>query len=183
MDHPEGPPILLGDSIFRRLYERNTAIFHTASSKFCIGGQTVAQLYALIKEHRDILKGRRVFVLIGANDILKSVSVDSVQKSLRSVVRVLRRLKCEIILCELLPIPKFGASASSSPSVLLVNNFIKSFEPSGVQVVHTFKLFCSESLIRLSLFCKFIGDKRRVDLVHPNSAGLDCLLLTLELAA
>lgn len=177
-------PVLLGDSIFCRLFDRNRSLFHPLSRQTSISGQTVKELYDVLVPLRQQLRGRRVILLIGTNDVLRRNTVESIKRAFIPLVRLLRNIKCRITLCEILPIPKLGRSTSSAPTVLAFNAHIRTYEPSGVKVVHSHALFCSspEGTIKTFLYCKFLGPSksRRVDLVHPNADGLDCLLLTLE---
>lgn len=173
-------PVLLGDSIFKRLYASNQKLFCTVSERFCVSGQTVLELLSLVRVFRNQLKGRKVVVLIGTNDVLKGHPSKGICSNIRFVVRLLSNLKCDITLCELLPIPKFGLGADSSPSVGLVNKYIRSFATSKVKVVKVFDSFCSDGQICCHLFHKTLGRSKRVDLVHPNADGLIILLLALE---
>lgn len=176
-------PVLLGDSLCCRLYARNASIFHPLSSRTCVSGQTVKELYDVVVPLRQQLLGRRVVLLIGTIDVLRRNSLQGILKHFIPLVKLLRRLKCQITLCELLPIPKLGKK-SQDPTLLGLNKFIRTYEPSGVRVIHSHDLFCSgpEGTIKSFLYCKYLGrsGSRRVDLVHPNSDGLDCLLLSLE---
>lgn len=180
MDHPEDLPVLLGDSIFRRLYERNTSLFDSLSGQLCVGGQTIPDLRDKVKAVREQLRERHVIILIGANDILKRVPCENIQLNIRSLIRHLKRLKCRISLCEVLPIPKLGRKLTAASAVLKLNSYLRSFEPSGVHIIHSQEVFCNAGVIKCDLYCKKLGSTGRVDLVHPNASGLDCLLLTLE---
>lgn len=173
--------VLLGDSIFKRLLAENPGLFSPLSDKFCVSGQRAADLYALIRGSREELRGRPVIILIGTNDILSNSPLDKFRLLYRSIVRYLRRLKCVITLCELLPIPKLGGEELEDGPVECINKFIRSFEPSGIKLIHTHSVFVESGCIKSHLFCQYLGRSRRVDLVHPNKEGLCCLLLTLEL--
>lgn len=178
-----GPPVLLGDSIFRRLFKHNPTLFDDLSDRLCVSGCTVTNLLSLIVDSRQQLKGRKVIVLIGANDIYRKVKtpVSTIKSKIVSIVRLLRNLKCAITWCEILPIPRLGRNISSAPSVLEINSLIRSFEPAGVTVIHSHDVFCdSKGVIKRSLFYTKLGNTSRVDLVHPNREGLSVLLLTLE---
>lgn len=174
-------PILLGDSILKRLYKRNPNLYHPLSATLCVSGQRTQELTGVVTENRQLLKGKKVIVLIGTNDILKGTSFDSLRVLYRSLIRLLRRLSCTIVLCEVLPIPLLKGGRGS---LLLsqLNQYIRSFEPSGIQVLHIYDAFCDGESVRLSLFCKSMGNgkRRRVDLIHPNFSGLDVLLTLLE---
>lgn len=177
-----GLPILLGDSLCKRLYNRNSNLFSDLSGRFCVSGQRASELLSLIVDSRQHLKGKKVFVLIGTNDLYGKVRtpVSVIKSAVKSIVALLRNLKCSISLCEVPPIPKLGKDTSAAPDILEVNSYIRTFEPSGVKVVHSHDIFCEGSSIRTYLFCKTLKGSGRVDLVHPNAGGLDCLLLTLE---
>lgn len=174
-------PILLGDSIFKRLYAQNSGLFDPLSKTLCVSGQKVSDLYSLVRAHRDALKGRKLYLLIGTNDILQSTSHHQLMLSLRTLLRYLGRQRCEVHLCELPPIPRLGRKASASEGITKINQFIRSFEPGGkVRVVRLFALFCMGDYISSHLFENFIGPRRRTDLVHPNRDGLQIILLSLE---
>lgn len=174
-------PILLGDSIFRRLLERHRSLFHPLSSRFCVGGQTVQELFESVRDSRSVLKGRKVVVLIGTNDIVSGLSAQLLCKALRDLIRYLKRQGCSVSVCEILPIPKLGTIVS--PRINEVNRYLWSFEPSGVKIIHTVDQFSKDLSIYVSLFEKFIvkGKRKRVDLVHPTADGLEILLICLEI--
>lgn len=175
-------PILLGDSIFKRMLCQESELFHKESARFCVSGQRAADLKGLCIANRELLKGQKVIVLIGTNDVTKGCTFKQFTVVFKSLVRLLRALKCEISLCELLPLPCFGNHSTDCSVVLQINKYIRSFEPSGVRVVHSHDLFCYEGgVIKEHLYCKFIGHTRRVDLVHPNAGGLAVLAFTLVL--
>lgn len=173
-------PVLFGDSIFRRLLESHKSLFDPLSLRFCISGQRIGNLIGKVRDSRTELMGRSVIVLIGTNDILDRVSVEAISKSIRDLIRYLRRQKCQISICEILPIPRLGNLATPYSVVCEVNKYIRSFEPSGVKIIHTFNHFCTPLGIRVSLFCQTFGNSSRVDLVHPNVDGIECLLICLE---
>lgn len=173
-------PVLLGDSIFRRLLDRNPGLFDPLSYTFCISGQRSSDLLTLLVTHRAQLKGRRVIVLIGANDLSRGQSCEALHSCLLKIVRRLRRLKCVVELSEVLPIPRLGREVSSAPSVVKINEYIRTFAPSGLRIIKVFDLFCSSGVVQLHLYEQFIGRSRRRDLVHPNEDGLLILLLALE---
>lgn len=175
-------PILLGDSILRRLLLKHSKLYDPASKLFCVSGQRTSDLIELVRSHRQLLSGRKVFVLIGTNDVTKGTSLSNFKLAYRSLVRYLRRLRCQIVLCELLPIPRYLEVGQVVELINSINQFVRSFEPSGVQVIHTFEVFCNNGNAILSLYCQSMGKgvNRRVDLIHPNSSGLDVLLTLLE---
>lgn len=175
-----GLPILLGDSIFRRLLERHPSLFDPLSHKFCIGGQRIEKLFEGVRGSRAELKGRKVVILIGTNDILGGTSSKILCKSFRDLFRYLKRLECHIAVCEVLPIPRLGKSVSLL--VNDVNKYLRSFEPSGVNVIHTFSHFSNALSIYEWLYEKWIykNNRKSVDLVHPNADGLECLLICIE---
>lgn len=173
-------PILLGDSILKRLFAEYPSLFSPLSGKFCVSGQRTADLYALVRGSREELKGRPVILLIGTNDVLSKFPVDKFRVLYRSIVRYLRRLNCVITLCELLPLPKLGSEELEDGPVESINKFIRSFETSGIRLIHSHSVFVDCGSIKEQLFCQYLGRSRRVDLVHPNKEGLCCLLLTLE---
>jgi len=174
-------PLLLGDSIFKRLYAQNRGLFDSLSSKFCVSGQTVSDLYSLVHGQHEVLMGRTVYVLIGANDVLQRTPQQQFMLSLRTLVRYLCRLKCNVHLCEILPIPRLGRKANASPAITKYNNFIRSCEPGGkIKVVRLFNYFCNGEDISCNLYEKYIGPARRTDLVHPNRDGLEVLLISIE---
>lgn len=174
-------PILLGDSILKRLYKRNSSLYHPLSATLCVSGQRTQELTGVVTENRQSLKGKKVIVLIGTNDILRGISFDSLRVLYRSLIRLLRRLSCTIVLCEVLPIPRLKGGRGSELLGQL-NRYIRTFEPSGVQVLHIHDAFCDGEDVKQSLFCESMGtgNRRRVDLIHPNSSGLDVLLTLLE---
>lgn len=174
-------PILLGDSILKRLYARNSSVFDALSSTFCVSGQKVSALYSLVRDHRVALKGRKVILLIGTNDILQYTPHQQLTFSLRTLVRYLLRLQCVITLCEIPPVPRLGRKANASEAVLKYNKYICSFEPGRkVTVTRIFNQFCNGENICCHLYEQFIGTARRTDLVHPNRDGLDILLFSVE---
>lgn len=172
--------MLLGDSIFRRLHTANPGLFDPVSNLFCVGGQTSSALFTLVTVHRALLKGRRVLVLIGTNDLSKGQSCAQLHSCILKLVRLLRRLKCTVELSEVLPIPRLGREVSSAPAVLQINNYIRTFATSSVRVIKVFDLFCAAGFIKLHLFETVIGKSKRRDLVHPNQDGLLVLLLAIE---
>ena len=178
-----GLPILIGDSIFRRLLEENKGLFDPVSKDTCKGGTKILEVYDLVRQHRLSVTGKDVIVLVGTNDLLEKSLLMIIRQAYKVLVRYLKRLKCGITLCEILPLPKFGQLATDLSTVLELNKFIRSFAPSGVRIVHAHDQFVQNNVIRLHLYCKTIFRKNRgqvVDLVHPNSEGLQCLLLCLE---
>jgi hypothetical protein len=178
----DNAPVLLGDSIFRRLYKRDPSLFSDLSDRFCVSGQKAHELLDLISDSRQLLRGKRVIVLIGTNNICGKVKtpLESLKVKLKAIVKLLRRVKCTVTLCEVLPIPRLGRLVSDSPLVLAINAYIRTFEPSGVNVIHSHDVFCTGANIKCFLFCSKLGHSGRVDLVHPNKEGLAVLLLTLE---
>ncbi|XP_052130185.1 uncharacterized protein LOC127751134 [Frankliniella occidentalis] len=60
-------PILLGDSILKRHYAQNNSLLDPLSKTFCVSGQTVAELSSLVRENFQLLKDRKVTVMIGTN--------------------------------------------------------------------------------------------------------------------
>lgn len=176
-------PILLGDSIFRRLFCQTPLLFNEVSKYTCIGGLRILGLYDKVKQHRHLLADKEVILLIGTNDILKGESIVTVRQSFKVLIRYLKRLKCRISICEVLPIPKFGRLATDCQSVCELNKFIRSFEPSGVCIIRVHDQFVSNNNIKVYLYCQTCKRKNKsqcVDLIHPNGAGLECLLLCLE---
>ena len=152
-----GLPVLLGDSIFRRLLERQNDLFSPLSKEFCIGGSKVSTLFGLAIESRHKLKGLKVFVLIGCNDILKNTPYEDFCKDFKRFIKLLRNLKCDIILCEVLPLPLFGRLASDCQTVIDFNKYIRSFEPSGIKVIHVYDEFVDDNgFIKETLYCKFL---------------------------
>lgn len=175
-------PILLGDSIFKRLLTLEPGLYDPSSSHFCVSGSSAAELKSRCVAARDILKGQEVIVLIGANDVKRKTDYSQFIVIYKSLVKLLRALKCKISVCELLPMPFYGDLVSSCSLILQINKYIRSFEPSGIKVVHSFDVFCNiDGVIKKHLFCKYLGQSRRVDLIHPNKEGLSVLSLTLLL--
>ncbi len=179
----QASPVLLGDSIFRRLLKRNPSVFAKLSWQTAISGQTAAELHRVVVGLREELRGRRVILMIGTNDCLKGQAVERTRAAIHRCVLLLRRLKCEVAICELLPIPKISKEASGCSAVLKLNEYIRSLGPSGVRVVRIHDDFLIGGLIKLYLYCSHL--KRRcgrevIDLVHPNTEGLDCLWLAIE---
>jgi len=172
MSLSKSKPVLLGDSILRRLYGRYTDYFNALSSEFCVSGQTVADLIELVKVKREELRGKKVMLMIGTNDILRNNTKIRICVQLRSLSRRLRRLHCNIVWCEILPIPRLEWQATTLDLISDVNAYIRTFEPSGVKIVFSHSAFCSEGKAIRSLFCKYLGASERVDLVHPCRAGL-----------
>ncbi|KAK3922101.1 Arylesterase [Frankliniella fusca] len=105
-------PTLLGDSILRRLLKRNSSLFSELSWQTAISGQTSAQLHEVIVRLRASLRGRRVVILIGANDCVKGIPASRTRTNIHKCILLLKRLKCSISICEILPIPKLGKLAS-----------------------------------------------------------------------
>lgn len=178
-----GLPILIGDSIFRRLLEENKELFNPVSKNTCIGGKKILEVYDLVRQHRLSIIGKDVILMVGTNDLCEKSPLVIIRQSYKVLVRYLKRLKCNITLCEVLPIPKFGQLATDHSTVLELNKYIRSFAPSDVRIIHAHDHFVSNNLIRLHLYCKSICRKNRgqvVDLVHPNKEGLQCLLLCIE---
>lgn len=156
-------PILLGDSQFKRLFRNHSQLFDSLSSDTCIGGDTIRVLHARCKLLRTQLSRRKVVVLIGANDILRGNSSANIRKSFKALVRYLRRLQCIITICEVLPIPKLGRLATDCKLVLDLNKYIRSFEPSGIRVIHTHDQFVADNnIIKRYLYCSTIKTQARV---------------------
>lgn len=177
------PPILVGDSIFRRLFAEHRELFSPVSLDTCKGGKRILEVYDIVRQHRIRLIGKDVVLMVGTNDLLEKSSLNLVRQSYRVLVRYLKRLKCRLTLCEILPIPKFGQLATDCNVVLEFNKYVRSFEPSGVKVIRTHDQFVNNNQIRLCLFHKTFfrkGKGQCVDLVHPNTEGLHCLLLCIE---
>ena len=168
--------VLLGDSVFKRLFEKHPDRFCSLSRMFCVSGQTSGDLKSLVKENRDLLRGRSVVLHIGTNDFLKSVDLSILCHTAKSIVRILRKLSCSVRVVEIIPIGRWGVSAEAQQAICKFNNFLRSFRSSGVLVSDAFTAFCSSSEVDLSLYCAVIGKYRRVDRVHPNNRGLDVLM-------
>lgn len=168
--------VLLGDSILKRLYLKFPSEFDSLSAVTAVSGQKIAELKLIIKENRELLKGKSVIIHIGTNDFLKGTSETDLLLLLKSILKILRNLKCDIVVCEIIPIAVWGVSADSQSAIVKFNKYLHTFVPSGVRVINTFAAFCSEGVVITSYYCKYIGCKRRVDLIHPNSLGLKLLM-------
>lgn len=176
-------PILVGDSIFRRLFTEHRELFSPVSLNTCNGGKRILEVYDIVRQHRIPLIGKDVVLMVGTNDLLEKSPLNLVRQSYKVLVRYLKRLRCRLTLCEILPIPKFGQLATDCNAVLEFNKYIRSFEPSGVQIIRTHNQFVDNNQIRLYLYHKTFfrrGKGQCVDLVHPNNEGLHCLLLCIE---
>lgn len=168
--------VLIGDSIFRRLYNSFPAGFDSVSSKFCVSGATVQQLWALVKLYRTDLVGKSLVVLVGTNNFTKGQPVSEICRFYRSFIRYLKRLSPKVFLVEVLPIPRLEQLATALANVLSFNKYIRSFEPSGCTVIHVHDKFVFEETgkSKISLFVSKLKSGR-VDLVHPNCVGLRVL--------
>lgn len=81
------PVVLLGDSIFRRLFETFPDKFSDLSREVCISGQTTSQLKVVVKSNRDLLRGQTVILHIGTSvETCRPHSDSSVCKSYSSNV-------------------------------------------------------------------------------------------------
>jgi len=128
-------PVLLGDSIMKRLYKRYANSFDDLSEVLCESGQGIEDLISLVKTNRANLKGKRVIVMIATNNILRNDTRNRICESLRLLSRRLRRLNCEVVWCEILPIPRLEWQATTLSKIREVNAYIRSFEPSGIKIV------------------------------------------------
>ena len=167
--------VLLGDSIFRRLLSKFPGYFSGISSTFCISGQSIHELKLCIKANRNLLRKKVVVVLIGTNDLNNCVALNHINQSVKTLLRVLRNLKCEVYILETLPIARWGLSAESQTAVRKYCEFLYTCHTLGVKVIKAFDAFFSSGEVDLSLYCNYYPSGR-VDRLHPNSEGLSLLL-------
>ena len=155
-------------------------MFHRDSELFCVSGQRATELRRLVVRYGSLLRGKKVVVLIGTNDVLRNTSFSCFQSVYASLVSLLEKNACEVHVCEILPIPRFTNTDQRFDSVKDYNECIRSFESAVVKVIHCHARFVQCNIINEGLYCKFIGKNGRTDLVHPNKCGLNVLFLTLE---
>lgn len=98
--------VLLGDSIFKRLLTVYPSNFDLISFQFCISGIKVQELKAIVKLNREILKGKRVILMVGTNNVTSKEAFEPIKGYYRSLVRFLKRLSCDVTIVEILPIPR-----------------------------------------------------------------------------
>jgi len=163
-------PILLGDSIFIRLFNCFPYHFDSISEQFCVSGQTILELKALVKERRELLIGQTVILMIGTNDFKSSVSNHNSKINIKSLIKLLSRL-CSLITCEVPPYASESLSSPRNKSINDFNNFIHSMA-NITRILRTSSVFICDGKIYVKLFCQLYSSSMRVDLVHPNEEGL-----------
>lgn len=169
--------VLLGDSIFKRLYIEYYNLFSELSGIFCISGITVKELYFLVKKNHNLLKSKCVVLMIGTNDILNQNELIEVKTFLKVLIRYLIRLSVKLYLCDLIPIPAIFHSSIQVDSLKLYNSFIRSFQGVFCTILHTYDYFTYNSKDYFFLYCQYYGRSKRIDMIHPNSHGLLVLKL------
>ncbi|KAJ1518936.1 hypothetical protein ONE63_011453 [Megalurothrips usitatus] len=184
---------LIGDSIMSRLARRccpsSTPVFnaqsHTRQLGAIVHGQTVSQLgHVLSKPKRPALHNQGI-MLIGTNDLIKKVPLESTKQGLEKVIENLCSQMEKLILMTVPPIPRQAEKdAKHLESVRALNECIKSVAAAAndklqptqrVFVLETEKCFVdSQDNIKNHLYERVFpsGD---VDKIHPNADGLRCL--------
>lgn len=176
MSHTEHEPILLGDSIFHRLFVEYPDLFRQLSADLTVGGQRIHDLKVLVKEHREKIKDSYVVLMIGTNDVLKGTPLTVMKAQFKSVLRLLRRLKVNVLVAELLPIARYSLESDKNKTVKTFNAYIRSCcsGNNGVSSLSLFDDFLVGGCVDQSLYCSFMGgpNSKRVDRIHPNHTGL-----------
>lgn len=164
-------PILLGDSIFKRLLAEFSSDFSVLSARTSVSGIRVAELKRVIKDVRLKLSGSTAVLLVGANDVVKGTPLKDLKLQLKSLIRYLVRIKVKLTVLEILPIPRYENKPDIVSYVLEVNKFIRSFKSDKVRVLNTQCYFTANDRISVELYCKYLR-RDKVDLLHPNKLGL-----------
>lgn len=167
-------PILLGDSIFRRMFEKYPEKFDPLSAQFCIGGQRVHELKKSVKASRNLLFERRLCLLIGINDLLKGTPYVDIKLQIKSLIKLLAKFGCELTIVEVLPCPKYKLESEFQNLIFDLNRYLRSFVRKEVMVISTVNSFMYNGQIDRGMYCKSMGkgNRQRVDLIHPNKEGL-----------
>jgi len=168
-------PILCGDSIFLRLFKLFPYYFNSLSREFCVSGQTLSDLKGRVKENRKALTGCLIVLMIGTNDFMNSVSLPYCKDQIRSIIKLLLRLRCSVVTCEIPPFAFQSLSGLQNVNIMEFNNFIQSLA-SITKIVKTRTVFVTGCEINKNLYCPFYSSSMRTDLIHPSEQGLVAIL-------
>lgn len=168
---------LLGDSMLGRFYAKTCSATVPYNKKFkskklgCIvHGQTSSQLWRLLSTENNAL-GKICLVMIGTNDVLKKVPLETTLSSISKVLDFLAS-KCEqVVVLTLPPIPKLE---SNQQTIKVINQQIVGIAAGkkNVHVIDIYHIFYDQDSVKLDLFeMKFkSGDS---DKIHWNAKGIE----------
>jgi len=168
-------PVLCAGSILLRLFNLFPYHFNPISTEFCISGQNINSLKRLLKDKRGDIKHCKVILMIGTNDFKNSAALSYCKTEIKSLVKLLSRLRSSIFTCEIPPFATEMLSSSYNSGIVDFNKFIHSMSD-VTKVLKTHSIFVTESEINLHLYCRFYGSSTRTDLIHPNHEGLVAIL-------
>lgn len=164
--------LLIGDSIFKRLFLRFPDNYHPDSIKSCIGGIKIADLKLLVKGLLPSLKSNTVMLLVGINDLVRPHEFSIVWQNYVSLVNLLVRSKVKLFLVQILPVANYKLNAKCKTSIDRFNFQLLSLQQKpGVTVVSFSSVFLDANNTPISkLYCAKRGSF--VDYLHPNVSGL-----------
>lgn len=162
--------LLIGDSIFARLYESHPSSFDPLSKHCCVRGGKVQDVKMVLKSISPSVYPCSAVLLLGINDFLHVHEFKDVWSSFASLVRYLTRHFNKIFVCELLPVAN-SQKAKLSPELARFNFHIRNlrFKPK-VTIISFESIFRSNNAFCLDMYCPRINS--RPDYIHPSSKGL-----------
>ncbi|KAE8738730.1 hypothetical protein FOCC_FOCC015776 [Frankliniella occidentalis] len=173
---------LIGDSMLLRFSQQllgDNAIL-AESLRFlgyCVSGQRVGDLLRRLRSGFYHL-GKRVVVMIGTNDLLRSTPARQMCTELGKVVQHLKEnMTEEIIILTLPPIPRLQNQTYHWQRLQQYNDYIKQLADKGrshITPLDISKIFTDHriSRCRLELFEMTFSDNGRKDQIHLNNKGL-----------
>lgn len=162
--------LLIGDSIFARLYESFPASFSPLSKYCCVRGGKVLDVKMTLKSVDQSKYPCSAVLLLGINDMLHAHNFKEVWSVYVSLVRYLTRHFKQVIVCELLPVANVY-KAHLSPELARFNFQIRNLRfKSKVSVISFESIFKLNNSFCLDMYCPRI--KSRPDYIHPSSKGL-----------
>jgi len=168
-------PILMGDSILKRVLNSYPDLFNECSSDFTVSGQKISDLKVLVKRLREKVKDAFVVLLIGTNNVLKGTPLNDMKIQFRSLLQLFRRLNARVFVVELPPIAKFGLNSERNSVVKSFNAYLRSCCKNRVSSIALFDDFVVNGEIKQDLYCSVYVGTKRVDRIHPNSKGLQII--------
>lgn len=177
MAHTGDEPLLMGDSILKRVLVHYSDMFHQISSDLAVSGHKILDLKKLVKTFREKVKEAYVVLLIGTNDVMQGTPIKDMKLQFRSLLQLLRRLRARVLVLELPPIARYSLNSEKNKVVKTFNAYIRSCcsGPNKVSSLPLYNDFLVGDCIDQSLYCLVYERTQREDRIHPNSRGLQII--------